>query len=150
MFERFTSFLEQLGAKAPTSERTNPEQVAAAALLFTVMDADGVRHENEIARLSLLLSERFGIEGDALESLMKRGEQAERESVDLFQFTSVLVKLDESERLSLIELVWEVVYADNEVHELEDNLVWRIAELIGVSSRDRMLLKQKVARDAEG
>jgi uncharacterized tellurite resistance protein B-like protein len=149
MFERFTSFLEQLGAKTPVRDGTNPEQVAAAALLFTVMDADGVRHENEIARLSLLLSERFGIEGDALESLIKRGEQAERESVDLFQFTSLLVKLDESERLSLIELIWEVVYADDEVHELEDNLVWRIAELIGVSSRDRMLLKQKVAKSAE-
>ncbi len=149
MFERFTSFLEQLGAKTPTSESTNPEQVAAAALLFTVMDADGVRHEKEIARLSLLLSERFGIEGEALENLIKRGEKAERESVDLFQFTSQLVKLDESERLSLIELLWNVVYADNEVHELEDNLVWRIAELIGVSSRDRMLIKQKVAREAE-
>jgi uncharacterized tellurite resistance protein B-like protein len=149
MFERFTSFLESLGAKAPENDGISPEQVAAAALLFTVMDADGVRQESELARLSLLLSERFGIEGDALESLIKRGEQAERESVDLFQFTSVLVKLDESERLSLIEIIWEVVYADNEVHELEDNLVWRIAELIGISTRDRMLLKQKVAKEME-
>ena len=150
MFERFTSFLESLGSKRSEVDGSNPEQVAAAALLVTVMDADGVRHESEIKRLSELLSSRFGIEGDALKQLIEKGEEAEHSAVGLYQFTSVLVKLDESERLSLIELIWEVVYADSEVHELEDNLVWRIAELIGVSSRDRMLLKQKVAKAMEG
>jgi uncharacterized tellurite resistance protein B-like protein len=68
--------------------------------------------------------------------------------VDFYRFTSVLVRLSETERLHLLELIWEVVYADGELHELEDNLVWRIAELIGVSSRDRVELRQKVARAA--
>ena len=30
--------------------------------------------------------------------------------------------------------------------ELEDNMVWRIAELIGVSSRDRTVLRNQMAR----
>ena len=34
--------------------------------------------------------------------------------------------------------MWEIVYADGELHELEDNVVWRVAELIGVDRRDRV------------
>jgi uncharacterized tellurite resistance protein B-like protein len=49
-----------------------------------------------------------------------------------------------------IELLWEIVYADGENHELEDNLVWRVSELLGVDGRDRVLLRQAVqARAAE-
>ncbi|MEO0637039.1 MAG: TerB family tellurite resistance protein, partial [Pseudomonadota bacterium] len=42
-----------------------------------------------------------------------------------------------------------IVYSDGQLHELEDNVVWRIAELLGVSARDRMLAKQDAVRDAQ-
>ena len=37
-----------------------------------------------------------------------------------------------------------LVFADRQNHELEDNMVWRIAELIGVSSRDRTVLRNQI------
>jgi uncharacterized tellurite resistance protein B-like protein len=40
------------------------------------------------------------------------------------------------------------VFADGVVNELEDNMVWRTAELLGVSSRDRMILRKRVAGEA--
>ena len=47
--------------------------------------------------------------------------------------------------------MWEIVYADNRVTELEDNLIWRAADLLGVSGRERIELKQRVAaRRADG
>ena len=52
--------------------------------------------------------------------------------------------LSGEERLKFIELLWEIVYSDGENHELEDNLVWRVAELLGVDGRDRVLLRQAV------
>jgi hypothetical protein len=52
-------------------------------------------------------------------------------------------------KVELIRLLWEMVYADGEAHELEDNVVWRVAELIGVDSRDRILMRQKV-REGRG
>ena len=45
-------------------------------------------------------------------------------------------------------MMWEIVYADGHVHEFEDNTIWRVAELLGVSSRDRMVLRHKVAKSA--
>ena len=42
-------------------------------------------------------------------------------------------------------IVFEFVIALVGKHELEDNMVWRIAELIGVSSRDRTILRKQIS-----
>ena len=150
MFERFMEFLENIGggAKPASALDANDPRVAAAALMFAVMDADGVRLDAEKAVLSQSLAAYFGDSGEALQEVLSAGEAAESGSVDYYQFSSVLMReLDAERRLQLVEAIWHVVYADNELHELEDNLVWRICELLGVSSRDRMLLKQKVAAE---
>ena len=41
-------------------------------------------------------------------------------------------------------MMWELVFADGTVHEFEDNLIWRVAELLGVPSQTRIRLKQAV------
>ena len=77
---------------------------------------------------------------------------AQSDAVDMYRFTSILkTEMEENERLALIEDLWEMVYADGEIHEFEDNVVWRVAELIGIQSRERMVLKQRVLnrRDTE-
>ncbi len=42
-------------------------------------------------------------------------------------------------------MLWEMVYADGNVTEFEDNLIWRAADLLGISSRERIELRQRVA-----
>jgi DnaJ-domain-containing protein 1 len=49
-------------------------------------------------------------------------------------------------RAALIRVLWDVAYADGELHELEDNTLWRVAELIGVDRRDRIAMRQEAAR----
>jgi uncharacterized tellurite resistance protein B-like protein len=49
--------------------------------------------------------------------------------------------------LRIVEMMWELVYADGQVSEFEDNVVWRAADLLGVSSRDRIDLKHRVAAE---
>ena len=55
-----------------------------------------------------------------------------------------LVDISGRGRILLVEDLWEMVYADGELHEFEDNVVWRVAELLGVEARHRMMLKQRV------
>ena len=70
----------------------------------------------------------------------------EGEAVDLYHFTSVIMRsVNEEGRLRIVEMMWELVYADGQVTEFEDNVVWRAADLLGVSSRDRIELKHRVA-----
>ena len=56
--------------------------------------------------------------------------------------------LDQEGRQRIIEMLWEMAMADGVVHEFEANLVWRAAELLGVSTRDRVRLRKMVASRA--
>lgn len=152
MLERLLSFLKDLpvGASGAFGGKDDPK-VAAAALMIHVMDADGERQQPELGRLKEMLTEHYGVQGEALEALFRAGEKADREAIDLYAFTSVLKRhLDADARAEFIGIMWEVVYADGELHELEDNTVWRVAELIGVDSRERILSRQRAQREAQG
>ena len=86
---------------------------------------------------------------DETKELIDIAKARDSEAVDLYGFTSVLKRrTDEAERLAIVEMMWEVVYADGHVHEFEDNTIWRVAELLGISTRDRMNLRRKVAKSA--
>jgi uncharacterized tellurite resistance protein B-like protein len=152
MFDRILAFLKELPAGASdgnASRRTDDPRVAAAALMYHVMDADGVRHDAEWERMKKILAEAYDIGGGELDKLVAAGGEADEEAIDLYAFTSVLKRdLDEQARIEFVGLMWEIVFADGELHELEDHTLWRIAELIGVDRRDRVLQRKKAEAEA--
>ncbi|BCH22341.1 hypothetical protein MesoLjLc_20840 [Mesorhizobium sp. L-8-10] len=150
MIERLLSFLKELpGAQSGALAGKDDPKVAAAALMIHVMDADGVRQASEVTRLKQMLSEHYGVKGETLEALFRAGERADQEAIDLYAFTSVLKRhLDEEAKAEFIGIMWEVVFADGELHELEDNTVWRVAELIGVDRHERIAARQRAQRQA--
>ena len=147
MFERIMSFLKELprGGGGEKGSGGDDPRAAAAALMYHLMDADGVRQDVEWERMKELLAESYGITGSALDKLVAAGAEADQDAVDLYAFTSVLKRhLDEKARIEFIRVMWEIVFADGELHELEDHTLWRIAELIGVDRRDRIMMRQEV------
>lgn len=132
------------------------KQLAEAALMFHVIAADGIITAEERERFASLLERHFGLAQAETAALMEAARQADNEAIDLYGFTSILKReLDRDERFQLIRNLWEMVYADGVVHELEDNIVWRIADLLGVEGRDRMelkrLVKERIAdRESQG
>ena len=152
MFDRIIAFLKELPAGEAGKGKpsgSDDARVAAAALMYHVMDADGVRHDAEWERMKEALAEAYGLTGEALDRLVAAGGEADGAAVDLYSFTSVLKRhLDAEARIEFIGLLWEVVFADGELHELEDHTLWRIAELIGVDRRDRILARQKAQAEA--
>jgi uncharacterized tellurite resistance protein B-like protein len=121
-------------------------QLAATALLIHVVSLDGEPSEIERAKLHSLIESRFGLDRGTADHLIKSATLVEGEAVDLYHFTSVIMRsVDEAGRIRIVEMMWELVYADGNVTEFEDNVVWRAADLLGVSSRDRVELKHQVA-----
>ena len=47
--------------------------------------------------------------------------------------------------LRIVEMMWEIVYADGKVNEFEDNVIWRAADLLDISSRDRIEMRRRVS-----
>jgi uncharacterized tellurite resistance protein B-like protein len=121
-------------------------RLAATALLVHVISLDGEPSEIEKRKLHSLIESRFGLDPGTADQLIASATLVEGEAVDLYRFTSVIMRsVNEEGRLRIIEMMWELVYADGQVSEFEDNVMWRAADLLAVSSRDRIDLKRRVA-----
>jgi uncharacterized tellurite resistance protein B-like protein len=148
MLDLLKNFVSDLtgGKKHPARFEENDYRLAAAALMIHASTIDGKMNAEERERLREVLKARFALDDAATEELIDVGTLAENESVDLYHFTSLINRsLDEAGRLGIVEMMWEVVFADGRLNEFEDNLMWRAADLLGVSSRDRIALRRRVA-----
>jgi uncharacterized tellurite resistance protein B-like protein len=134
------------GHKQPERFAENDYRVAAAALLVHAATIDGTMSPPEREKLHAVLKERFALDDDATTELIDEATVAERDAVDLYHFTSLISRsLDDEGRARVVEMLWQIVYADGQVNEFEDNLVWRAADLLGVSSRERIEIRRRVA-----
>jgi uncharacterized tellurite resistance protein B-like protein len=121
-------------------------RLAATALLIHVISLDGEPTDTEKRKLHSLIESRFGLDRGTADELIASATLVEGEAVDLYHFTSVIMRsVDEAGRLRIVEMMWELAFSDGAVSEFEDNVVWRAADLLGVSSRERIELKQHVA-----
>ena len=126
-------------------------RLAATALLIHVISLDGEPSDIEKRKLHSLIESRFGLDPGSADRLIASAMLAEGEAVDLYHFTSVIMRsVDEVGRLRIVEMMWELVYADGQVTEFEDNVVWRASDLLGIAQRDRIDLKHAVADRAGG
>ena len=125
-------------------------RLAATALLVHVISLDGEPSAVEQRKLHNLIESRFSLDRGTADKLIASATRVEGDAVDLYHFTSVIMRqVDEAGRLRIVEMMWEIAYADGAVTEFEDNVVWRAADLLGVSSRDRIELKHRVAARTE-
>lgn len=152
MFERFQAFFQNLTADTQKSAfAPDDPRIAVAALCMQVMEADGQIKDSEKKRLRTLLKDQYGLDGKQLDALIAAGQEAENDAVDYYRFTSDLKRhLDTEQRLELIGILWDIVYADGERSEMEDDAIWRIAELLGVSARERIQQRQAAAKRVTG
>ena len=148
MLESLKNLISDLtgGSKHPGRFEENDYRLAAAALMIHACTIDGSMTDAEQDRLRFALKHRFQLDEAATDELIEAATLAEHEAVDLYHFTSLINRaLDENGRRGIVEMMWEIVFADGRVNEFEDNLMWRAADLLGVSSRDRIELRRRVA-----
>ncbi len=139
----FDALTRLFAAPKPADDQMDTK-LAVAALLVHIAAIDGVVTREEQATIAGILQDHFDIVPGQVDKLIAEATRRDSEAVDFYQFTSALSRLEEEERINIIRLLWQVVFADDKNHELEDNMVWRVAELIGVSSRQRTILRNQM------
>ncbi len=58
--------------------------------------------------------------------------------------------LNEQGRLKVVEMLWEMAFVDGNVSEFEDNMMWRVGDLLAISQNDRIALRQRAAEQRSG
>jgi uncharacterized tellurite resistance protein B-like protein len=148
MFDAIRNFVAELANGDGQSGALGDDEfrVAYAALLVHAAAIDGAISDRERSELESLLTQRFELDDGAAADLVTRATAADERAVDLYHFTRLLnERLDEAGRLRMIETMWTVAYADGALSDYESNLIWRVADLLGVSQAERVALRQRAA-----
>jgi uncharacterized tellurite resistance protein B-like protein len=124
----------------------NDYRLAAAALLVHVATLDGELSAGAREKLHAILKGPYGLDDAATEELIEAAIAADREAVDFYHFTSQLNrKLDDDGRRRIVEMMWEMAYLHGHANEFEDNVIWRVSDLLNIPARERIELRQRVA-----
>ena len=146
MFDKLLAFFQQEEVK---TESHKPE-LAAAALLVEIMNADHALSDEESETIKAILFETLFITADIADELLATAKQQVHEATDLFQFTEVLnTNYSYDEKVSLIESLWKVAYSDKQLDKYEEHMIRRIADLLHVSHSDFMQTKNRIKATCE-
>ncbi|MDF1730452.1 MAG: TerB family tellurite resistance protein [Minwuia sp.] len=151
---RVTRWLESLRGGSDTeaaSSAPDDLQLAAAILLIEAAHLDGEFDTTEQKTVRRVLAEKFALTTDETTSLIEVAEKRQQNAVEISTFTRAIKEGYPSERrVEVIEMLWEVVLADGELHAYEANLLRRIGGLIYVSDRENGEARQRVAGRLQG
>jgi uncharacterized tellurite resistance protein B-like protein len=136
MLDRLRSLISG-GTGSPPGSPGDQVTLAAAALLVEVAMIDGAMEARERERIALLLRERFGLSPFGAEAAVEQAIALQDRSSEMFPFTKIIVDhFDPKERIELIEMAWEVAYANGRLHDYQANLMRRMTGLLYVSDHD--------------
>jgi uncharacterized tellurite resistance protein B-like protein len=136
MLKHIKSFFDQHLVPGPITDDVHSEHVlrlAIGALLLemTHMDCEFWPEQREAVETAVL--EHFELaEADAKE-LLELAEEERSESTDYYQFTSLINNnYTLEQKVSLVELLWQIAYANETLHKYEEHLVRKIADLLHI------------------
>ena len=135
-----------LFSSPPTSEKPLERiSLAAAVLLLELAYADGDFSANEKQLVSQVLEEHFSLDDDARQELLELAQKAQRRSVDLHRYTRLINhNFSQTEKETLIEVFWQMTFADGQLDAREEAIMRQLSSLIGLSHRQLMDAKLKV------
>lgn len=146
MFDRFIGLF---GGDAPDGPRHDRAalQVAAAALMMEAARLDDAVTVDERARIAALVRDRFGLAAAEVAALMRTAEAETDGAAHHYDYVRTIIdRCPPDERVWILEMLWEVAYADGTLHPLEANLLRRIGGLLYVSDVDRGEARKRVLR----
>ncbi len=147
-FERFRSWI------APSEDQpTDPQAAARAAaiILLEMAATDEHRDEAELAIIHRAMRDVFAIGDQELKEFLRDAETLRREAVSLHDFVRDLkARLDRGQRDDLVEWLWRVAWADGRVDRYEEQLLRRLADLLGVPHAEFIRRKHRAAPAGSG
>jgi len=146
VLDRLKAFLAgQTDAQDALAGAADKVQLATVALLVEAAQMDAEFGAEERAKIIELVEGRFGLSAAESRELLQAASEKVEQAVEVFGFTREIKNaFSPEERIEMMEMLWEVAYADRVLHNLEASLMRRLAGLLHVSDRDNGLARKRV------
>ena len=147
MIRKIKLFVESyILAETPSEEdRQHSLNMAVAAILIEMVGIDNETDATEKEKLHLLLKQQLKISEAEISELVTLAEQELNQSVDYYQFTSLINQnFDMPEKIQIIEGLWQIAYADGQVDSYEEHYLRKICDLLFVPHSEFIKAKLRV------
>jgi len=112
----------------------NKEIDILSGLMIEAANTDGRITQEELNKISFSLINVFKEDPKIVEESLTKAFDNKENSKSLYFYTSKLNKtFSDEKKIILIEVLWEVILSDDEVHDFETNLIRRLAGLLYIS-----------------
>ena len=120
--------------KISNADTENKEIDILSGLMIEAANTDGEITQEELNKISHSLINIFKEDPKVVEVSLTKAFENKDNSKSLYFYTSKLNKSYSNEnKIKLIEVLWEIILADNEIHDFETNLIRRLAGLLYIS-----------------
>ena len=144
------SFLKLFEDSHKQNEPAYTVELATAALLSEIVNADNQVTETEREEYEKQLRKHVNVDDDAMALLLKRGQETADDAIDLVHFTQVLNKhCDADERVRVVKSLWSIAYADESLASLEESTIRQIADLLYVPHSQYIKTKLDVVENTQ-
>ena len=120
-------------------------RIATCALLLEMANIDGEFSKEEQESIISMLKKNFQLSEEYTAELINFSQKELNDSIDMWQFTNLINQnYSRNEKISIVEMVWKVVYADGKLDKHEDYLVHKLGKLLRLSHKELINTKLKV------
>ena len=113
------------------------KQKIFCGIMIEAANIDGIIKDNEILKIKKSLIDIFKESPENIDSTIKECLNEINEPNSFHAFTSKINKFfEKSQKIQLLEILWEIILADGEIHDYESNLIRRLAGLMYISDID--------------
>jgi len=128
-------------------QRPHDIRIATCALLLEMSHIDGEFSALERESIISILKRNFDLSDEHVATLLEASNKELKGSIDLWQFTNLINQnYSIEEKMRVIEMVWDVVYADGKLDKYEDYLVHKLATLLRLTHKQLIEAKMKVKK----
>jgi uncharacterized tellurite resistance protein B-like protein len=126
-------------------------RIAACALFLEMARIDGEFTDEERGRILAILKNEYHLSDGDARKLVEATDQELEQSIDLWQFTKRINQhYSDEEKVSLIQMLWKIVYADGTLDKHERYLVHKLSGLLRLSHEELIGAKLRVTREGNG
>ena len=135
MIKRIADLLRSSGGAA--TDPTDELQLAVATLMVEAAHMDSSFDESERATITRHLAQRFELDDARAAERVREAEAKAQDNTELYRLSRTIKdNFDHDDRVELMQMLWEIAYADGELHSFEANLMRRLAGLVYVSDQE--------------
>ena len=120
----------------------NPIIKVAALLIYAAkIDENYTQKERELIKKAII---ELGSTNDMSDNILLKAEEIEKKSHQILDFTKEIKNMDEDSKFKIIEILWNIVYSDNNPDMYENNLMRRLTGLLYLNPKIVGDIKEKV------